>query len=114
MNRRELLLAELLSPRRPIGLIREELFQFPWDSKSELVIFKRTHLKAMLGSFITDHLTVADIEAWAEAIEGRDDIGFEAEHEELLKTILFELATQELGLPLSRSLAERLIRELSE
>jgi hypothetical protein len=114
MNRREQLLAELLSPRRPIDLIREELSQFPWDFNSELVILERTHLKAMLGNFIAEQLTVADIEGWAEAIEGRDDIGFEAGHEELLKTILFELATQELGLPLSRSLAERLVRELSE
>ncbi len=114
MNRRAQLLTELLSPHRPIELIREELSRFPWDSDSDLVILKRTHLKSMLGNYIADHMTVADIAAWAEAIEGRDDVGFEAEHEELLKTILFELSTQELGRPLSRSHAERLISELSE
>jgi hypothetical protein len=47
----------------------------------------------MLRSFIADQVTVADIEAWGEAIEVRDDIGFEAEHEELLKTIIFGLST---------------------
>jgi hypothetical protein len=78
MNRREQLLTELLSPRRPIELIWEELSQFPWDSKSELVVLKRTHLKAMLDNIIADQLTVADIEAWAEALEGRDDTGLEA------------------------------------
>jgi hypothetical protein len=114
MHKRAELLLELLAPRRPINLITAELARFPWDSDSELVILNRNHLRAMLGTFIADQMTVVEIEAWAEAIEGRDDVGFESEHEELLKTIIFELSTQDLGAPLTRTRAERLINELSE
>jgi hypothetical protein len=114
MDGRERLLLELLTLRRPIKLIRDELSKFQWDSDTELVILTRTHLKELLGNFIAGHLTVADIEAWAETVEGRDDIGLEEEHEELLKSIVFELATQAIGRPLTPTLAQLFIDELSE
>ena len=85
MDGRKQLLLELLSPRRSIKSRRDELSRFQWDSDTELVIISRTHLKELLGKCIAGHLTVADIEVWAESVEGRDDIGFEKEHEEPLK-----------------------------
>jgi hypothetical protein len=33
---------------------------------------------------------------WAEALEGREDVGFEDGHEEKLKQFIFELANPEL------------------
>jgi hypothetical protein len=88
MDKRKQLLLELLSPRRPIPAIREELSEFQWDSETELVSLTRDHLKNLLGEFIGGRLTVSDVETWAETIEGRDDIGIESEHAELLKSYL--------------------------
>jgi len=113
MGIREQLLNDLLGLRRPISIIRDGLSKFPWDGDPDLVTLTRTHLRSVLQRFIDGHLTVADVEAWAETLEGRDDVGIEADQAELLKTIVFELATQELGLPLTPTLAERLIDELS-
>jgi hypothetical protein len=113
MGKREQLLLELLNSRQPIHVIRAELSKFQWDSETELVTLTRAHLKKVLSDFVAGHLTVSDVETWAETVEGRDDIGIDAEHSELLKSIVFELATQELGLPLSPSLAERYMEELS-
>ena len=113
MDKRKQLLLELLSPHRPVPAIREELSKFQWDSETELVSLTRDHLKKLLGDFIGGHLIVSEVQMWAETIEGRDDIGMESERAELLKSIIFEMATQELGRPLTRSLAERYIEELS-
>jgi len=113
MDKRKQLLLELLTPRRSVLEIREELFKFQWDSEAELVSLTRAHLKNLLGDFIGSRLAVSDVETWAETIEGRDDIGFESEYAELLKSIIFELATQELGRPLTPSVAKSYIEELS-
>lgn len=113
MDRREQLLLELLSPRRPIKLISGELSKFRWDCDAELVTLERSHLKSLLGNFVAGQLTAADVHMWAETVEGRDDIGLEAECTEQLKSIIFELATPTINRPLSPALAKLFIDETS-
>lgn len=113
MGKREQLLLELLSLRRPIKFISEELSSFQWDCDAELVILERSHLKSVLHNFVTGQLTAADVQSWAETVEGRDDIGLEAEHTEQLKSIIFELATPTINRPLNPALAKLFIDEIS-
>jgi hypothetical protein len=113
MEGREQLLLELLSPQRPIKLISEDLSRYQWDSDAELVTLERSHLKSVLGSFVAGQLTAADVQTWAETIEGRDDIGLEAGHAEQLKSIIFELATPAINRPLSPVLGKLFIDRLS-
>jgi hypothetical protein len=113
MDGREQLLLELLSPRRSINLISEELSRFQWDSDAELVTLERSHLKSVLGNFVAGQLTAADVQTWAETVEGRDDIGLEVQRAEQLKSIIFELATPTINRPLNPALAKLFIDELS-
>jgi hypothetical protein len=46
-------------------------------------------------------LSANDLVRWAGQIECREDIGFEAEHEDALKNLIFELATPEINEPTS-------------
>jgi hypothetical protein len=50
-------------------------------------------------------LTTADAEQWANAVEGRDDIGFEQGYEELLRTFVFEVANPVLAEPITENYA---------
>jgi hypothetical protein len=46
----------------------------------------------MLERFLSGDLTSGDLERWANAIEGREDIGLDADAADALKEVIFELA----------------------
>jgi hypothetical protein len=49
-----------------------------------------------LESFLAGVIDAHEIEVWAEAVQGRDDIGMREPDSELLGEALFELSTPEL------------------
>jgi hypothetical protein len=112
MRRRAELLWELLSFKRPAGEIVRDLAPFGWDSDEELVVLTPGHLGAVLERFVAGTLTADDTSSWAEAIEGRDDIGLQKGFEPLLKQLLFELANPDITEELTLRRAETLIRDL--
>jgi hypothetical protein len=85
---------------------------FAWDSDEELVTLTRAHVGSVLERYVRSELSRDEVGAWAEAIEGRDDIGLEAGHRDLLKSILFELANAPIKRRLSPLLARKLVLDL--
>jgi hypothetical protein len=112
LNRRERILGELLRASRPIEMIAKELAEFEWDSDEELAILDRTHVIAMLTDYLGGRRSSAEVRAWAETIEGRDDIGISDEFHATLQHAIFQLANPELDHVLSPLLARKLVREL--
>ncbi len=55
-----------------------------------------------------------DIENWANAIEGREDIGYERGRRNLIKDVIFDLANPELSEEMSEKFARKLVRKLSK
>lgn len=114
MSTRKDLLVQLLARTRPVERILDELAEFGWDSDRDLVVLTREHLKTALQEFRDGGLSAADAQSWAEALEAREDIGFEAGHEETLKCVIFALANLTVGEPLSVQTATRVIQQLSK
>ena len=112
MRTRADLLWELLRLERPAGQVARELASFGWDSDEELVVLTPGHLRAVLERFIAGTLTAKETSSWAEAIEGRDDIGLQQGFEAVLKESLFELANPEITTELTQRRAEILIQDL--
>ena len=83
------------------------LSQFPWDSDVPLVQLRAEHLTGALSKFISGLISNADIEKWANEIEGRDDVGY------LLSSpvgqVLNELANPYLTRTLSAQRASEMI-----
>lgn len=75
---REELLRELLSPGRPTASIVAELSQLPWDSPPLLRV-ERTHLLEMLERLESGEFDARELQLWADAVEGRDDLEYDAE-----------------------------------
>lgn len=100
-NSRQRLLVELLDWTRPTREIVAELAAFPWDSETKLVIVGRHHLQGALERYLNGSAAPDEIEEWAEALESRDDIGFEEGLEKLGSELLSTLANPELEGPLS-------------
>lgn len=99
-------LEDLLHFSRPLADVAHDLSASPWDSDEELVTLEPEHISAVLNRFLAGDISQTDVEAWANAIECREDIG-------LLKSRPVAEAIWELANPLlTRSLTRRSAGEL--
>jgi hypothetical protein len=100
-------LEDLVTLRTPIAEAAARLRDFPWDSEIEYVTLSRLDAERVLDAVIEDRLDAPAVCAWANAIEGRDDIGFDADHEDELKEFVFAMANPEINGRLSPEVASR-------
>lgn len=114
MKTRTECLNDLLNFNQPLSKSVPHLHDFGWDSDTPLVILNRQHLCSILQRYLDRKLSAEDLEDWANTIEGREDIAYDDEHEELLETVIFELAnpllTSRLSVPLVQDWLEKLNR----
>lgn len=106
-------LQALLRLDRPLDEITSVLGQYPWDSETELVVLSCADVAIVLERFISGGLTAIEVENWADAIECRDDIGFETKSMKLLKEVVRELANPVLTTELTQHSARSLLNRLS-
>jgi len=95
----------------PLDSVREELSTFPWDSEEPLFTLRREHVERILDRYLTGELSAAEVEAWAEALEVRDDIGF-ADDGPTLQNAIFSLANPSVNGALTPDRAHELLERL--
>jgi hypothetical protein len=105
-------LRALVQLQGELGAAITALAPYPWDSVDELVTVTRNDLVRVLRGYLNGELTARDWERWAEALEGRDDIGFDEGSGELIKEFIFESATPEIFEPLTPQLAREWLSRL--
>ena len=91
---------ELLELSKPLKIIVAQLAVMDWDYEGDGVDLTRKHFATTLQRYLRDELSTSDIEFWANQIEGREDVQFEAGFEQDIKDILYELANPALTQPL--------------
>lgn len=82
----------LIELRVPIQDAVDRLRAFPWDSETALVTLRAGAVVHVLDRYLAGSLGEADIETWANAIEGRDDVAYDPSREEAVKHVIFECA----------------------
>jgi len=107
-SRKELLEAILVGTE-PINTVLRELAVLGWDSNQEFVTLHVHHVVKVLEEYLAGRRTAAAVEQWAEAIEGRDDIGLDASARAVLSEVIFELANPALCHPLTPLRARRIL-----
>lgn len=107
MSRNELL-NKLLNMNSSVRTLTE-LNKIGWDSDEELVNLTRQHILNVLRNYQEGKIDETEVEDWANAIEGREDIGREKSYEELINQILYELANPYLTEKLTQERAKSLI-----
>lgn len=112
MNRTEWLRA-LLVIDRPLGEIVSALAGFGWDSDEKLVVLNAEHFVSVGKRYLLGEINANEVTSWANAIECREDIAFDEEHEEMVREVLHELANPYLTQELSPDRAKELIGWLS-
>ncbi len=83
--------------------------QFAWDSEEYLAVLTSENLERALNLFAEGSLTASDVEAWANAIECRDDLALS---EPAVSKVLYELANPVLTHSLSAERATHLLSVL--
>lgn len=94
-------LEDLVTLRVPPVEAQQRLRDFGWDCADELVTLTRGNLLHVVDEYLLGNLTGDDVAQWANAVEGRDDIGFEEDFEAVIKDMVFHLATPEITAPLT-------------
>jgi hypothetical protein len=112
MNERKHALEVLLNFEQPLEQIKTALAAFSWDSDTELAFLSIGHASNILNRFVTGRASAIEVESWANAVEGRDDIGFESPNEEILRELVHELANPLLTQPLTRERAIELLKKM--
>jgi hypothetical protein len=109
---RQHVLEDVLAFTSSMSDLRQKLGEFPWDSDNELVQLGRDHVRQVLRRYIGGELTRDDVEAWADLLEGRDDVGLEAAAEPLLKDVIYELANPTIMPELTPRRAQEILTRL--
>lgn len=91
-----------------------EVKALPWDAEQDLVRLDSDDVISVLQRYLAGELDRTDLEVWADLIEGREDIGFEPGHEDVLKNIIYELANPTIMNELTSARAEEWVRRLRE
>jgi hypothetical protein len=112
MNTRVQLLNSLLNFDRSLSEILPSLNSFGWDSEHDLITLQKQHIDKILKRYLNGKLSASDVENWANAIEGREDIEKESNFEEMLDEVIFDLANPLLSRPLSPDSAQEYLARL--
>jgi hypothetical protein len=106
------ILTDLIELRVPLSDGVAAVRTLPWDSAVDLVVIARSHLIRLLQRYLDGSLSAAEIDAWANAVESREDIGLDARDEATLHRFIFELANPSLSEPISRRYAHDLLAQI--
>lgn len=90
-------LSALVKVSIPVPEAISNLAQYPWDSDSDLIVLTPDDFSQVLSKFVRGELTDSDVEAWANALECREDIGYaNSKASELLHELANPLLTMQL------------------
>lgn len=111
---RKQLLRSLVELERPLDDLVRELSRLGWDCDRELVTLQRQHVLSILERFKQGELLAQQVEAWANAVEAREDIAIESVAHSVLTSAVFELANPALHGALTKELADQWILRLRQ
>ena len=92
---RQAILFSLIHLDAPLVDLRAALASISWDTEP-VVTLARQEIAAILQRFFRGEIDAAAVEEWANLVESREDIRFEAGHEEAINRAIHDLANPEL------------------
>jgi hypothetical protein len=109
VDSRQEAVADVVHRRRPLIEAVMTLRRYPWDCEEELVELGPNVLRSALTDFLAGFISAADLEDWANAVEGRDDIAFVPSG---VVDVVAALANPLLYEPLTRETALQLLHDV--
>jgi hypothetical protein len=103
---------DLLELRKPSDEIAKLLSKFDWDFEGQPVVLEKRHLKMAVLRYLKNEIDGREIENWANLIEGREDIEADKSCEELINSLVFELANPLLTSSFDQTRAKQILKIL--
>jgi hypothetical protein len=95
----------------PLESIAARVRIIDWDYDGETIELDRAHVANVLTRYLDGTLSAVDVERWANLLEGREDISFDARSSDWLDEVIFQLANPGMTAALDAELAAKLIAE---
>jgi hypothetical protein len=105
-------LVDLVDLRKPIDQAIRSLSIYQWGTAPEVVLGAR-QIILMLERFVARDVDAHDLERWANAIEGRDDVEYDPRCHSDVANFLFEASTQEVNGTFTADRASEWIRRFT-
>lgn len=109
MRDRTALVLELISQPKEVAAILQELAEHGWFCEKHLAVIGKGHVLAVLKQFESGQLSAAELSAWANAVGGRTDLGFEFGADGVVEESLYWLAHPETSGPIDAILCQRIV-----
>lgn len=109
MRDRTSLVLELISNPKTVATIIHELAVYGWYCENPLAMVTKRDVLAVLKQFESGILSVAEVRAWANAVGGRTDVGYEFGTDGVVEESLYWLAKPEINWPIDAALCERIV-----
>jgi len=106
------LVASLVECQGDITALRARLWRYPFDADVPLLTLQPSHIISVLERFISGVMPASDVESWAEAVEGRDDIAYAEGADATISDALAVLSAPEVNGALTPEFAQSLLRQL--
>ena len=97
----------LLSLSGPLAGIQAQLAEYPWGCSEPPLALTKEHLGSVLERFLSGALTAEQVEAWANAVEMREDVEYDGNS--LQARLLHSLANPALDGALSLASAKEML-----
>ena len=110
MNRVSVL-SDLITFGKPIDVLVAIVGDVGW-SETPVVVLTTDHILSVLRRFQAGELAAADVEAWADLIECREDIDYQPERDEEILEAIYVLANPVLNGLLDEALTDQVIASL--
>ena len=108
MTSRTDLVTALINNTRITAQEIETLKAYGWDCDVPLVTLRKLDVLSILAQFRSGTLAAKDVQAWANRVEGRDDIDYEDGPEGPLNEAVFWLANPLVNYPIDAILCSRI------
>ena len=109
MRNRKDILTDLVFFKSDLSELQNELSLYSWDIEEPTVIISKQDFSNVLKRCIENEINFEDLVSWANIIECRDDLDFEVEE---MKEIVFELASPEINVEITKERLQEIINEL--
>jgi hypothetical protein len=94
MRNRIDIVRDIVSYKRNLKTLHDELSQYPWDLPEPILEVTASDILNVLQQALIGEITFRELEDWANLIECRDDFSFQSEG---LQEIIFQLANPTLN-----------------
>jgi|SRR5690554_4289933 hypothetical protein len=109
MRNRKDILIDLVFLKANLSELQNELAQYSWDIEEPILVISKQDFANVLQRCIESEITFDDLTNWANAIECRDDLDFEAEE---MQEIVFELSSPEINGEITKERLQEIVNEL--